>query len=360
MTEQRLATIPTVLAANGWDAFIVSQPENRRYLSGFTGSAGLLLVTARSALLLTDFRYVEQAAGQAPAFEVVRLTRSAGALLPELFADLQVKTAAFEGAHVTVAEYQRWRDSHADVTWTPAEGVIENLRMAKSPPELDAIRRAVRLADKALAHVLRRLRPGMTERDVAWALEAYMRTHGAEAASFDIIVGSGSNSAMPHATTSDRQVQAGEPIVIDMGAVADGYHSDLTRTVCLGRPDARLVELHDLVQRAQTAAEMALKPGMTGQEADQTARAVIEAAGLGRSFRHGLGHGVGLAIHEGPRLSQTSTDVLQPGMIVTVEPGVYLPGWGGIRIEDMAVITDKGCRVLSAASKDWILASPEP
>jgi Xaa-Pro aminopeptidase len=358
MTEQRLAALRSALATHGWDAFIVSQPENRRYLSGFTGDAGLLLITADSALLLTDFRYIEAATRQAPDFEIVRITRSLAALWPSLFADLHIDTVAFESAHITVSEFQRWHDGDVEVAWNPAENVVETLRTIKEPAELDIIRRAVRLGDEALAHLLGCLRPSMTEREAAWELEVYMRTHGAEAASFDLIVGSGPNGAMPHATTSDRHLQSGEPIVIDMGALVDGYHSDLTRTVCLGRPDARWIELHDLVQRAQLAVETLLQPGMTGQQADWIARGIIEAAGLGEAFGHGLGHGVGLAIHEGPRLSTTSTDVLRPGMVVTIEPGIYLSGQGGIRIEDMAIITENGCEVMSQATKDWILPTP--
>jgi Xaa-Pro aminopeptidase len=355
MIQQRLIALRYALAAHGWDAFIVSQPENRRYLSGFTGDSGLLVITAAKALLLTDFRYIEAATRQAPDFEIVRLTRAASALWPTLFDDLSVKNVGFESAHITVSEFQRWRDASVDVNWNSTESVVETLRMVKEPAELDVIRRAARLGDEALAYVLDRLHPSMTERDVAWQLEMYMRTHGAEAVSFDLIVGSGPNGAMPHATTSDRRLQTGEPIVIDMGALVDGYHSDLTRTVCLGQPDARWIELHDLVQRAQLAVEAALRPGMTGQQADGIAREIIAAAGLGDAFGHGLGHGVGLAIHEGPRLGTTSTDVLLPGMVVTVEPGVYLPDQGGIRIEDMAIITEKGCEVLSQATKDWVL-----
>jgi Xaa-Pro aminopeptidase len=358
MFASRLAAVRSVLDDRGWGGFLVSQPENRRYLSGFTGDAGWLLVTAGSALLLTDFRYIEQATHQAPDFEVVRVTGGLPAMLASLFTDLRVDAVAFESGHVTVSEFQRWKSSMGSIEWLPAESVVESLRQVKSPPELDAIRRAVRLGDEALAHVLADLRTSMTERDVAWQLEAYMRTHGAEAVSFDVIVGSGPNGAMPHATTSDRRLQTGEPIVIDMGATVDGYHSDLTRTVCLGRPNARWVELHDLVLHAQVATEQALRPGLTGQQADHIARAIIEDAGLGDMFGHGLGHGVGLAIHEGPRLGQTSTDVLAPGMVITVEPGVYLPGQGGIRIEDVGVITDDGFQVMSEASKDWILAAP--
>ncbi len=355
MTGQRLAALRSALVTHGWDAFVVSQPENRRYLSGFTGDAGLLLVTADTALLLTDFRYTEAAARQAPDFEIVRITRGPSTVLAGLLADLGVKSAAFESAHLTVAEFQHWKDASTEVDWTPSQNIVEALRMIKEPAEIETIRRAVRLGDEALAHVLRDLRPSMTERDVAWELEVYMRTHGAEAVSFDLIVGSGPNGAMPHATTSDRRLQEREPIVIDMGALVDGYHSDLTRTVSLGQPDARWIELHDLVQRAQLAVEAVLGPGMTGLQADAIARDVIQSAGLGDVFGHGLGHGVGLAIHEGPRLASTSNDVLKPGMVVTVEPGVYLAGEGGIRIEDMAIITEDGCEVLSQATKDWIL-----
>jgi Xaa-Pro aminopeptidase len=351
----RITALRKTLNERAWDAFIVSQPENRRYVSGFTGSAGFLLIAPDLALLLTDFRYIEQARKEAPDFEVIRLTDGLTNHLPQLVREHSLKTIAFESDHITVAQLKKWQESASDVDWIAAESAVETLRMIKDDNEVQAIRRAVRLADEAFAHLARTMRPHTTELEAAWELESYMRTHGAEKVAFDLIVGSGLNGAMPHATSSAKEILPGEPIVIDIGAVVDGYHSDMTRTVCLGQPDERFLEVYDVVLRAQETAEKTIRPGMTGQEADEIARQVITDAGFGPHFGHGLGHGVGIAIHEGPRLGQTSTEVLQSGMVVTIEPGIYLPDWGGVRIEDLAVIVEDGCEILTATSKNPII-----
>lgn len=348
----RLRRIREVLTAQNWDALLVSQPENRRYLSGFTGSAGHLLITSEHALLLTDFRYIEQAGRQASGFEVIQINGEFHSCLPGLAADHTLRTVAFESAHVSVAEFEKWRAALPDVNWAPSAGLVENLRMVKDEAELAAIRRAVALTDEAFAHIASFMRSGVAEREVAWEIECYMRTHGAAKVAFDLIVASGANGAMPHATASSRAIRAGEPVIIDIGAVVDGYHSDMTRTVSLIRVPRRLLQVYKVVLQAQQAAEAALRPGMTGREADQVAREIISAAGFGPNFGHSLGHGVGLAVHEGPRLSRLSDDVLQPGMVVTVEPGIYLPGWGGVRIEDLVIITSDGCEVLTQSRRD--------
>jgi len=352
----RLQQIRETLSAQGWDALLVSQPENRRYLSGFTGSAGYLLITPTASLLLTDSRYIEQAGRQSPTFEVVQVNGEFHSHLPGLTADHGLKTVAFESAHVTVAEFAKWHAAAPEVNWVSTERVVENRRMVKDDDELAAIRQAVHLTDEAFAHVTSLLRPGAPESAIAWEIECYMRTHGAEKVAFELIVASGPNAAMPHATASERAIRAGEPVVLDIGAVVAGYHSDMTRTVSVGRTPKRLAKIHEIVLLAQQVAEAILQPGMTGREADQVAREVIGAAGFGPNFGHSLGHGVGLAIHEGPRLSRLSDDVLQPGMAVTVEPGIYLPGWGGVRIEDLVVITSDGCEVLTQSRRDLRLA----
>jgi len=274
--------------------------------------------------------------------------------LAALLVDLEVYSVAFEAGHVSVADHLRWQEKAPDIQWVAAEGVIERLRMVKAEAEIEKIRRSAGLADEALESVLKSLYPGTSERAIAWELETYMRTHGAQAAAFDIIVASGPRGAMPHAVPSDRLIRAREPVVIDMGAVIDGYRSDLTRTVWLGQPDERYWEVHDVVLQAQLAAETALRPGMSGREADPRRAGVISQAGFGERFQHSLGHGVGLAIHEGPRLSKDSNDVLEAGMVVTVEPGIYLPGWGGVRIEDLVVITADGCELLTRIDKEWV------
>ena len=334
------------------DAVLITQPENRRYLSGFTGSAGVLLISAEQAILATDFRYYEQVSKQAPDFELAKIKDKFTNILPDLVAQVGARRVGFEAAHLPYAQYQEWAEVAEGIELVPTKELVEGLRAVKDEGELEIIRRAVALADGAMAHVLDVMEPGMTERAVAWEIETYMRTHGADKVAFDIIVAGGPNGAMPHAQPSDAPIQAGEPIVMDIGALINGYHSDLTRTVCLDRPDDRFREIYEIVLRAQLAAEEGVRAGMTGREADALARSVIEEAGYGEHFGHGLGHGVGLAVHEKPRLSKLSEEeVLQPGMVVTIEPGIYLPGWGGVRIEDMVVVGEDGVEVLTQASK---------
>lgn len=354
--SSRLAKLRESLAAEAIDAIIVTQPENRRYMSGFTGSSAVLLISAQHALLATDFRYYEQMARQSPDFCLTKIESSKiGPVLNQMVHETGARRVGFECQHVTVDMHQEWTDAAESFELVPAKGIVETIRAIKDEEELAAIRRAVALSDGAVQHIKEVIQPGMTEKEIAWEMESYIRTHGADQLAFPIIAASGPNGAMPHAVTSDRIVLAGEPIVMDLGARVDGYNSDLTRTIYIGEPDERFREVYDLVLKAQLAAEGAIRPGMQGKEADAVAREVITEAGYGEYFGHGLGHGVGLAVHEKPSAGKTSEDVLLPGSVVTVEPGIYIPGWGGVRIEDMVVVTDHGVDVLSQATKDPIV-----
>jgi Xaa-Pro aminopeptidase len=348
----RLDKLRQKLIEEELDAILITQPQNRRYLSGFTGSAGVLLISAEQAILATDFRYYEQVAKQAPDFELARVGYEFTKVLPDLVVQVGAKRVGFEAVHLPYAQYQEWDEVAEGFELAPTKELVEELRAVKDEGELEVIRRAVALADEAMTYVLDVMEPGMTERAVAWEIETYMRTHGADKVAFDLIVAGGPSGAMPHARPSEAPIRAGEPIVMDIGAQTEGYHSDLTRTACLGAPDDRFREIYDIVLQAQLAAEEGIRAGMTGQEADALARSVIEEAGYGEYFGHGLGHGVGLAVHEKPRLSKLSEEeVLQPGMVVTIEPGIYLPGWGGVRIEDIAVVGEDGVEVLTLARK---------
>lgn len=354
MFLERLQRVRTRLSEEGLDSLLVSHPENRRYLSGFTGSFGYLLISQEEALLATDFRYFQQVQEQAPAYTLAKVQ---GGTVESLASILQQHVAegarlGFEAEHLTVALYEKLREDVGTVQWVPTQGLVERLRAVKDPEEVAAIRRAVALADDVLEAILPTLRPGVTEREVAWRLESAMRERGAEKVSFDLIVASGPNGAKPHAVTTDRPLGRGEPIVMDMGCVVDGYCSDLTRTVILGEPDGRFRDLYDLVLQAQRAAEEGIRPGLSGREADALAREILDAAGYKEEFGHSLGHGVGLEVHELPRLSALAEEPLQEGMVFTVEPGVYIPGWGGIRIEDVAVLRADGVEVLTACTKD--------
>ena len=337
------------------DAFLVSSSENIEYLSGFTGTAGYLLISQQEALLATDFRYVEQAARQSPEFRVCRTDHNNW--LTTLIGEISPRRVGFESQRLTVMQYMKFKDSirasgnavQPDLVAT--SGLVESLRAMKEPAELELIQKAIKVSDAAFNNVWPTIRPGHTERQIAWELEKTMREMGADGASFDIIVGAGSNGAMPHHHPTDRPVQEGEPIVIDMGARYSGYCSDLTRTIVLGHEDGNFRRIFDIVLAAQETAIATVEAQMTGKEADSLARQVIHQAGYSKNFGHGLGHGVGLEIHEYPGLGPQSTDTLENGMVFTIEPGIYLSGWGGVRIEDIVVMENGKARTISEAYK---------
>ncbi|MGC8880037.1 MAG: M24 family metallopeptidase [Anaerolineae bacterium] len=347
----RLRDLRQLMHAHGLAALLISEPHNRRYLSGFTGSAGVLLITHERQGIATDFRYYTQVRQQCPDWELFQVGRDFEGQLASLLRELGVQgsTVGYEAAHVSVETWRRWSAAvGSTATLVETVGLVEQLRQVKDEDELAAMRRAIAIAEQAWSQLLEVLRPGMCEREVAWQLESSMRTLGAEAVAFPLIVASGPNGALPHAAPSERPIQAGEPVVIDFGCVVDGYCSDLTRTVCLGQPsDARYEALWQLVHRAQQAALRGVKAGISGAQADQLVRDVITAAGYGEYFGHGLGHGIGLAAHEAPRLNPTSSDVLPAGAVVSVEPGIYLPDWGGVRIEDLVLLHPDGAEVLT-------------
>ncbi len=347
------------------DALLVSQPESRYYLSGYTGhdlpprdSAGYLLITLDEALLLTDARTTEQAEKEATAFEVQGY--GSGARGPDAIAEtarrLGIVRLGFESIHLPYAIWDDIKNGLSGIELTPIHDLVDDLRVIKDPDELGHLQDAVDVLDRCLAHVLSELQPGLAERQVARMVEAYLLEH-ADGPSFPSIVASGPNASIPHAVPSDRRIDAGEGIKIDIGARWRGYCSDMTRTVCLGEPrDSKLVELHALVLEAQEHAEQTVRAGMSGIEADALARERIGQAGYGESFTHGLGHGIGLEVHEPPSLSKTrGQQRLEPGMVFSIEPGIYLPGWGGVRIEDLVVLEDGGARVLSHSPKTLML-----
>jgi Xaa-Pro aminopeptidase len=352
----RLEKLRALLPQHEVDAMLVSSDENRRYMSGFSGSAGYLFITAKAAVLATDFRYIEQAGRQASGFTVQRIGGGAD-WLPKLAADLGVQRIGFDSGHMTVAVYNAYKkalevsEAGGKASLVPTRDVVEKLRAVKDADEMKLIERASAITDAAFEQVSRTIRPGMTEAQVAWELEKAMRERGAEKLSFDIIVGVGPNGALPHHRADDTVIREGQPVVIDMGCVYEGYCSDLTRTVFVGKPDAKFREVYGTVLRAQLLAEEKVRADMTGAQADGIAREVIQAAGHGDAFGHSLGHGVGLQVHENPWVSPRAEEALQDNMVFTVEPGIYLPGWGGVRIEDMVVLENGRARVLSKASK---------
>jgi Xaa-Pro aminopeptidase len=349
----KLSEIKTWLQEKGLDAILVSKQVNNYYLSGFSGTSSYLLITllANKDFLITDFRYKEQAKEQAKDFEIVLKEMSLFHTLSELFCRHGIKKVGLDKDDITLGVYEGIKEHVLDTMFFSVQDPCVELRKVKAPEEIKLIKKAVEIADKAFLHILEYLRPGLTEAEVALELEFFMRRLGGTKNAFETILASGKRSALPHGVATNRIIQAGELVMMDFGTVYQGYHSDLTRTVVLGKPDARQQEIYTLVLQAQAAVIEQLQPGMRACKADSLARNFIKEAGYGENFGHGLGHGVGLEIHERPRLSPRDDTILEPGMIVTVEPGVYFSDWAGIRTEDMFVITPDGCERLTRAPK---------
>ena len=351
--KNRLQRLCQRLAEKEIDGILVSQPENRYYLSCFDGSAGYLLITPQNKILATDFRYIEQAKRQAPDYKIFPISDDILDWLPRLVADLGLKRLGFEAGHITFALHQQLTDilKQSQLKLIPLDGLIESLRVIKEPEEIELITKAVEITDNALEYIEDMMHTGMSEKEVAWEIEKFLRESGSEPIPFDIIVASGPNSALPHAKPSSHTIQSGEPIIIDIGGRVGGYSSDLSRTICLGTADDTFNKVYDTVLKAQLTAIATIKKGMTGGEIDDVARMVIKQAGYSEAFGHGLGHGIGLAPHEQPRLGPNSSEPLAAGMVFTIEPGIYLTGWGGARIEDVLVMEEGKIRVISKARK---------
>ncbi len=355
----RLEKLRALMEEEGLAGLLVTQADNRRYLSGFTGSNGVLIIATEKQIVATDSRYYEQVKQECPGWELAEVGYDfAGNMLEVLReAGLGGRAIGFEAQHVSVAQLHAWeRALLGRLVLINTEGFIETLRMQKDAEEVARVKKAVALADAAWTYISRWMKPGLTEMQVAWELESYMRTHGATALSFPSIVASGPNSARPHARPTERVIRAGEPIILDFGCVVDDYCSDITRTVSLGPPaNGKYFEVWETVLEAQQAAVKGAKGGMTGEDVDKIARDIIEAAGYKEYFGHGLGHGVGLNVHEGPRYSFTYPYDVAAGAVMTIEPGVYIPDWGGVRIEDMVVVGEAGVEVLTTAPKEAVI-----
>jgi Xaa-Pro aminopeptidase len=354
LKTNRLTRLRNLVAEKGLDGLLISQPDNLRYLSGFTGS-GWLLVSERDAILALDFLYAEQAKGESPDFEITQIKRELHSWLPGLVFDLGWRKLGFEANLISYDAHQNLLESirakQVNLELVPTTGIVEQLRSTKDPEELMLITKAVELADAALEEAKAVIRPGIAEKEAAWEIEKNLRQKGSEGVPFEIIVASGPNSALPHARPTEKAIISGEPVLIDMGARVDGYCSDLSRTLFVGKPDETFQKIYGIVHQAQAAAIDRVRSQMAASQVDQLARGVIEQAGHGDAFGHGLGHGVGLAVHEFPRLGVSSSDSLADAMVFTIEPGIYLAGQGGVRIEDMVVLEDGRARVLTKAPK---------
>ncbi|MGN6391406.1 MAG: M24 family metallopeptidase [Gemmatimonadales bacterium] len=351
---ERQSALRTALAHEGLDALLVTHLPNIRYLTGFTGSAALLLVAAERATLVTDFRYAVQAPSEAGSAAVVEIDQTnVWDRLGRVLAATAPASLGLEAQALTVRDAERL-GGVTRARLVPTSGAVEQLRVAKAPEEVASIRSAAALAAAALADVLPLIRPGRTELEVAAALEGALRRRGSEWHPFPTIVASGPRAALPHARTSARAIDTGDWLLLDFGAQLDGYCADLTRTVVVGRADERQRTVYELVREAQRRALDHLRAGMTGREGDALARDVIAARGFGDAFGHSLGHGLGLEVHEAPRLAPTAEAVLPLHAVVTVEPGIYLPGWGGVRLEDDVSLGPNGAELLSDGLTDLL------
>jgi len=362
--QARLARLRQRMVGSEVGGLAISAPSNIFYLSGFRGSSGALLITADRAALLSDSRYRLQAREQAPDYDFIEIERRLFGRLGELAREWGVRRLGYEPGHLTCQRRTELSEGLAALALSEAEGseaergetaeltpasLVEELRAVKSPEEVSCLRQAAALADQALWEMVALLRPGATERKIALAGEFRMRREGAEAAAFDLIVASGAHSALPHAETTERELRRGDLVVVDIGARVDGYCSDMTRTFAVRSASAQAQEIYSLVYLAQRAGAAAVKAGAVCGDVDAAARGLISAAGYGEAFGHGLGHGVGIEVHEAPRLGGGEETRLAAGNVVTVEPGVYLDGVGGVRLEDMLLVEPAGAETLTGA-----------
>lgn len=336
------------------DALLVTNPFNRRYLTGFTGTAGVVLVSQKDAVFITDFRYTEQAEKEIEGYRIVQHTKTIIEEVADQLKAMNVQTVGFEKDDLSFALYELYNKA-IEAELKPVSGIVEDLRIVKTADEIAVLKQAANIADAAFEHIIKFIKPGITELDVSNELEFFMRKQGATSSSFSIIVASGLRSALPHGVATDKVIESGDFVTMDYGALYNGYISDITRTVAVGEPSEKLKEIYDVTLKAQELAVAKIKAGMTGIEADAIARDYIAAHGYGEAFGHSTGHGIGLEVHEAPGLSFKSSTVLEPNMVVTVEPGIYLPEIGGVRIEDDIIITEDGNERLTFATKELLI-----
>ncbi|GCF93985.1 peptidase M24 [Enterococcus florum] len=336
------------------DGYLVSSPANLRYLTNFTGTAGIALITPDDAFFITDFRYMEQAAEQTSGLKILQHQGDIIGEISSLIDQKQLSSMGFEDQFVSFAEYSLYEEFF-DVELAPASGLIERLREKKEQSEIETISKACQIADAAYEHVLKMIRPGMTEIEVANQLDFFMRSLGASGTSFETIVASGVRSALPHGVASNKVIAEGEMITLDFGCYYQGYVSDITRTFAIGDPGEKLKEIYHIVLTAQNMVLTEAKAGITGNQLDQVARTYISEQGYGEAFGHSTGHGIGLEIHEGPTISRMNEFSLEIGNVITDEPGIYIPDLGGVRIEDDLVVLENGNHALTHAPKELII-----
>ena len=352
----KLGKLRAALEETGVDALLLTNGHSIRYMTGFTGTAGVAIISKTDAVFITDFRYTEQAASQIKDFRIVQHKKTLIEEIATQATDMGINSLGFEKNDVTYSDYELYKQA-LQTDLVPLSGLVEKIRLIKTDEEISIIKAACGIADEAYEHIVTYIKPGMTELEVSNELEFFMRKKGATSSSFDTIVASGTRSALPHGVATDKVIENGDFVTLDFGALYNGYISDTTRTLAVGEPSDQLKEIYQVVLDSQLLALEKVKPGMTGKEADAIARDYIASKGYGEAFGHSLGHGIGLEVHEGPGLSFRSDIVLEPGMVITIEPGIYLPGIGGVRIEDDALVTENGLEKLTHSTKELLILS---
>lgn len=353
--KDRIKKVQQKLKEENLDAFVITTLSNVRYLSGYSGSNGILVITPKSSVFLTDFRYKDQSKKEVKGSKIFLGSRDLFDDLPKL-KELKGKKIklGFESKNLNCNNYLRVKSILPDVLLIPTEDLVESILIQKEPQEIEKIKKATAITDQVFSQILGFIQPGITEIDLAAEIEYMIRKQGADCVAFDTIVASGKRSALPHGKASKKKIKQNEPVTLDFGAIVDGYVSDMTRTVMVGKASKKFKKIYKTVLSSQQKAIKFAKPKLKCFELDKMARDVIKKAGFGKYFGHGLGHGIGLLVHDYPQVNEKSQELLKQGMVITIEPGIYIPNWGGVRIEDDILITRSGCEVLTHSPKNLI------